>query len=535
MEDTVPTGVQDTHLVWEPPGHDIAILLSFAVIDRLKGLIEQAHDVEIGGILLGRREGDVSSGKPRIVVIDDFEPVESEHLRGTAYAVSQRDIRALDSTLTRQRPEGANVPVGFYRSHLRKGLYLDEADFSLFREYFSGDSDVFLVARPEADGVPVAGFFFWEDGMLERRTSYEHFPLDRRSLEGGEYSLLRGPNRPVEAAPVYTPAPEPRPHAVPPPRAADPRSRRAMYAAIGGALILATLIWAAVLRFGGQGEDKSLVSLTVARVGNALRVSWDPNAPAVEHANNAILWVTDGDKRRGLELNSTRLKQGNYVYTPESSVVNFRLDLLKVLAQGSESVRYVADRGAESPAAPVTKPTPSEAKASAPPATAPPAEEAAPSPAPAEQAKSAPPAKPRIQPVVSITTQAVPPSRVRSLIAKVPLVRSLQRGKYRGGESFVPPRTVREVMPHVPPHLAKELPADVRVDLKVTVDANGNVKQIDLLSRGTDERLASIAADALRQWHFEPARFRDKPVSCDLLATLNFRNGGSSMLMAQRD
>src|SRR5205823_1830606 len=120
--------------------------------------------------------------------------------------------------------------------------------------------------------------------------------------------------------------------------------KKAVYWAIGGALILGTLIWAAVLRFSGQGEDTSTLSLSVERNGQTLRLSWDPNAPAVERATSGILWISDGEKRRGLELNSARLKAGSFVYTPESGMVNFRLDLLKVLAQGSESVRYVADR-----------------------------------------------------------------------------------------------------------------------------------------------------------------------------------------------
>ena len=549
MADNAPTAPQTTHLISEPPGRDIAILLNLAVVDQLQRLMREAGDVEIGGVLLGRREGDGANGTRRIIVIDDFELVESEHLRGTVYAVSQRDMKALESTLTRARLEGAATPAGFFRSHLRKGLYLDEADFSLFREYFSGESNVFLVARREPEGIPVAGFFFWENGMLERRATYEQFPLDRQSLESGGHSLLHGTlqrtaspgallrpmERPADTHPdivepaAVAPAPAERLPTMPPPQ--DRRTRRILYGTIGGALIAGTLIWAAFLRFGTQGEESSTVSLTVARRANALRVSWDPSAPAVQHANNGILWITDGEKRHGLELNSDRLKAGNYDYTPQSPVVNFRLDLLKVLAEGSESVRYVADRGAEPGPAPATKPAPENPKRSEPITVA---RQVAPEPAApeTEPPKPAPP-KPRTQPVVSITTQPIPPSRVRAFMAKVPLIRSLQRNRYHGGDAFVPPRTTREVMPQVPVNLAKELPPQTRVDMKVSLDADGRVREIDLLSRGADDRLVSLAAEALRQWRFEPARVRDRAVPCELLATLNFRNPGG-MLMAQR-
>ena len=89
-------------------------------------------------------------------------------------------------------------------------------------------------------------------------------------------------------------------------------------------------------------------------------------------------------------------------------------------------------------------------------------------------------------------------------------------------------------MPHFPARLTQQLPADSRIDLKVSLDADGTVKEVNLLSSGGDERLAKIAADALRQWRFEPARVHDKPVSCDLLATLNIRNPGTGGLVAER-
>src|SRR5207253_17220 len=105
---------------------------------------------------------------------------------------------AINSALSSPHAGDGNVPVGFFRSHQRKGLYLDEADFSMFREYFSGGGDVFLVARPEPPAAPEAGFFFWEGGSLQRRTSCAQFPLDRRTLEADGYSLLRGTTVPAE-------------------------------------------------------------------------------------------------------------------------------------------------------------------------------------------------------------------------------------------------------------------------------------------------------------------------------------------------
>jgi protein TonB len=512
------------HLICEPPSGDIAILLNLALVDRLQAMIRAEPGREIGGILWGHRDSQSGISGRRIITIDDFEPVESEHLHGPAYGFSERDRAAISSALSGAHGSAGSIPVGFFRSHQRKGLYLDEADFSMFREYFSGSSDVFLLARPEPPAAPVAGFFLWQDGKLRRRSSCAEFPLDRSSIEAGEYPLLKGSFGPAEF-----PAFIPQSHATGlRPALESRRAKRMVYGTIGAALIVGTLIWAAFLHYAGRGEDSSTVSLTVERKGNSLRLLWDPNAPAVEHANSGILWISDGDKRRGLELNAARLKAGSFAYTPESGVVNFRLDLLKVLAQGSESVRWVADRGAATPPpAPGEKPSPSAPNVAAA-LRAPPTE-----PGATEPPASRPPPQVRLEPVVSISTQPYPSSRVRDWMSKVPLMRKLQRNRYHG-DGFVPPKTVREVLPHVPARLAHDLPGESRVDLKLSVDANGTVREIDLVSGGGDERLAKIAAEALRQWRFEPARFRDRAVPCDLLATLNFRNPAAG-LVAQRE
>lgn len=520
------------HLICEPPSGDIAILLNLALIDRLKGLLSETPDREVGGILWGHCDSQSGSSGRRVITIDEFETIEGDRSEGLAYGFGTETRKAIAEALTRPPTGAEHTPIGFFRSDLRKGLQLDEADFSLFREYFSSTESVFLLARPDASGVPAAGLFFWEDGRLERRNCCAEFPLDGESLKCDGHPILLGSIAPAEF-PAIIASSQHVPDAF---KIQSRTARRAVYGTIGGALILCALVSAAILHYPIPTDDTSTISLSVERQGTALRLSWDPNASAVEHANSGILWISDGEKRRGLELNSATLKSGRYLYTPESAIVNFRLDLLKVLAQGSESVRYVASGGNTPPAptqvTPVTKPSPSKPMTAA--ANRSPQPPPPPAPAPAEQAVMRP-APNQTEPVVSITTQPVPPSRVRMWMAKVPLVRSFQRGRYRGGDGFVPPRTIREVMPHVPQRLARELGAgDTRVDLKVSVDESGAVRQIDLMSPASDERLAKIAADALRHWKFEPARLHDKPVACDLVATLNFRNS-PGMLLVQKE
>src|SRR5579884_3070795 len=133
-----------TYVLWQPPSRAISILLNLDLVDRLRDATRAAAGEEAGGVLFG--SCDAARQVP-LVRIDAFELVASEHIRGPAYILSQQDTRVLSKVLTRGADRKGMAPVGFFRTHLRKGLYLDEADFSLFHDHFSGVCNVFLVAR----------------------------------------------------------------------------------------------------------------------------------------------------------------------------------------------------------------------------------------------------------------------------------------------------------------------------------------------------------------------------------------------------
>src|SRR5690242_7682387 len=67
---------------------------------------------ETGGILLGRRE-------PDRILVEDFEPVPSEHRFGPSYRLSDTDCELLLETLQWFRDGGQPgiTVLGFYRSH----------------------------------------------------------------------------------------------------------------------------------------------------------------------------------------------------------------------------------------------------------------------------------------------------------------------------------------------------------------------------------------------------------------------------------
>src|SRR5258707_2768425 len=131
--------------VWEPPGKHLTILFGLGLLDRLKAFLEKDfHDGrEAGGVLLGRT--DTAVGGTSVITLDDFLPMESDRRHGDFYSVAGKDRQKLRKELARRSDRREDSIVGFFRSHLRPGLYLDSADFSVMREFFSAPDNVALL------------------------------------------------------------------------------------------------------------------------------------------------------------------------------------------------------------------------------------------------------------------------------------------------------------------------------------------------------------------------------------------------------
>ncbi|HLY18538.1 MAG TPA: TonB family protein [Bryobacteraceae bacterium] len=193
--------------LWQDPGDAILIQVTLDLVDRLglavqQGLGDGPRGTEIGGLLLG----EFVPGRGRAVLIDDFEPVPSQHVRGPSYTLATKEQQQLGTLLKRRRNSEV---VGFYRSHTRPGMYLDQDDFAVISRFFKDPSQVFLLVKPAVNGPAVGGFFFWEDGDINRRSPYRQFTFDPAWLGA----------RPARLAPV--PAPKP---AAPKQRKAPPVS-----------------------------------------------------------------------------------------------------------------------------------------------------------------------------------------------------------------------------------------------------------------------------------------------------------------------
>src|SRR5947209_8431847 len=76
-----------------------------------------------------------------------------------------------------QRSASGVRAIGFYRSHTRKGLYLDADDLALFDSRFKEPHHIALLIRPAATKVSMAGIFIRENDKVVAEASCLEFPF----------------------------------------------------------------------------------------------------------------------------------------------------------------------------------------------------------------------------------------------------------------------------------------------------------------------------------------------------------------------
>ncbi len=357
---------------WRVQGHPLSVHLSLAVIDRLQTEIMKGfwavpkRGMEVGGVLIGR----VEPGENTVVVIDDREPVSCEHRRGPSYVMSEPDRKRLEKVLRRSN-DGMQV-VGFYRSHTRLGLYLDQDDMAVIDSYFTDPNNVFLLVRPDATKPGTAGFFIREEGDFHRQSTYLEFPFSSAELlkQSGVLVEESAPAHVAVAPPAETPAPpalaapsSPRPMVLP---ALPVRVRRLKWKAAGaiaaGVIAFGALEYRALTYFRRPAVVSAdfAPSLSIEPSGGYLQLNWNRNAAAVLKAERGVLSITEGAFRKDLNLDERQLRTGSVVYAPRGNEVNFRLELQRGRTTVSESLRFVSNPPIplETAKAPQAKPEP---------------------------------------------------------------------------------------------------------------------------------------------------------------------------------
>lgn len=196
------TSINDGALAtWSAPQCPFVIEYSRKALDDIRLAVVDAFfspprgGVEIGGILLGRFEGE------RLQILDSI-PIECEHAFGPVFTLSPADQVRLGEMLGRSYP-GDLKPVGWYHSHTRSEIALCEADLDIHNRYFAERWQVALVLRPSTLQPTQAGFFFREpDGAIQIERSYREFMVEALPVQQLPQSLpaaLPGPTREIDS------------------------------------------------------------------------------------------------------------------------------------------------------------------------------------------------------------------------------------------------------------------------------------------------------------------------------------------------
>lgn len=464
----VPAG---RHYVWSVEGKPISVHLSLQVVDKLQpSRSETARSPEEGGVLVGFVR---PSEDGFLIAVEGAVPVSSEHARGESWILSKSDRRHLEAVLGRLQGNGIDRPgvVGWYRTHSRPGLFLDQHDFELFQTYFTAPSNVALLI--EAASInPVAGFFFWEEGDIQRIRPYETFPFTAKALAG------RSANAAVAPASSEVPVRAP----------VAPALKKLASGRIASSSIRKPAL-------------KKWLMLAPVAAGILMGVFWDPRPleerqrPAEEPETRA----RSTPEPRAVYKPPPLPQESSPVYTPPPEDP-FAVPVVRRRAAPPKQIRtlIVPDR----PRTPVAEPS---------------LDFAAPAITATSRYQGVPPAERRPAQAVA-TLEPVKPSVLRRVVGSIPGLGFLKRRKAEPDETWTPARAVRQVRPQSP--LA--LPDDVPVRIRLTVTSTGEVDKAELLSRSVEPRLAERALEAAKRWRFEPARLEEKAVASELILQFRF-------------
>ncbi|MBC8165356.1 MAG: energy transducer TonB, partial [Bryobacteraceae bacterium] len=412
------------------------------------------------------------SSESLVISVEGFEVVSISHIRGESWAPAERDRKRLVTALKKFRARGSEKPtvVGWFRTHSRPGLYLDNRDFELVKSFFPDPSCVALLIRPDTAN-PMAGFFFWEAGEMQRSQPYHSFPFKDLLLASAATTAAS----PVAAKGVHPGVP----------------ARRARVSL------------AKPLANSGSWRRKAVLIAPVA-AGLAFGVFWDPQ-PLVRARQVDLAKIISSvkDEPRTVFEPSPLVAPPDEtgVYTPPQE-------------EGAEV--EVSEKKPKAPPvrklvipAPVRKPPEPVLDVQAPVITA-------------ASRYQGPPAVRHVPPRATATVEPVRASSLRRAVGSIPGLGFLKRRKHSSAGEYTSARPVREVRPISPALLAEEVPVKIRL----LVGPRGDVEKVELLSRKVDTNVAQLALDAASKWHFEPARLDEKPVQSEMI--LQFRFGASS-------
>ena len=288
---------------------------------------------EVGGVMYGSRH----ASSIRILT---WRPIACEYADGEALRLSHSDRMTLAVQLeaARRNSELKDLrPVGWFVSHPRGGVAMNESDLEIHSGFFPESTQVTLVIHPTGAGRADAGFFAREaDGSVRSEASYKEFVLEpviappeaasdaEPTPQELDHSESAGP---PSSIPEPISLPEPSPRALPTPifRTDEPLpSRERWLWAIPIALALGLGAWLLYQR-QKPAETSSLAFRVSSSAARTAQLEWDPNSRAIRDSERGEIDITDGGNGSQVPLSIDQLRAGKMTYLAQSGDAGFQL------------------------------------------------------------------------------------------------------------------------------------------------------------------------------------------------------------------
>ncbi len=296
---------------------DEAIEFAPLVLEDLRrisvaGFIAFGHGgLEIGGVLYGSRDGD------RLSVLA-FAELGCEHALGPGFVLSPKDREAIELLL---KPPAGLETIGWFRSHTRSGLTLDESDRERFGRYFGEVRSTGLVLKPTHWGPTEAAFFVREIGgeilPLQPRPFTIEAPRQKQEQSMQAECVAAAPDVVEAAAPTE---PIPANELVEPlmPTVQPGWRRLGLIAALG-------LFGVALTVYFWPRTSSKLGLQAYAAAPGQIRIEWNHSSSPVSKAASGSLQIRDGDTERTIPLDRDQLHVSSLVYLQTNSRITVRM------------------------------------------------------------------------------------------------------------------------------------------------------------------------------------------------------------------
>ena len=177
---------------WTQPGAPFRVRYSLSLFHEIDFVVNEGYrriphgGIEVGGILFGRVDGNS-------VTLDAFRSIECEHASGPSFMLSDHDIALLRQQLATAAsdPELEGLQLaGWFISHSRSDLRMNEREATLFDELFPEPGKITLLIKPERFQPTRFGFLVRETDGRVNPDATQHaiiLPLTGRA-DGGAAS-----------------------------------------------------------------------------------------------------------------------------------------------------------------------------------------------------------------------------------------------------------------------------------------------------------------------------------------------------------